>query len=226
MFVDNSLNTTPLVLTVGNNLQSITIPGGYQGYLNIDCPNPPIIVATCSGGQNVKLLLQNFECEPILWSTGGDPEGGTTPLPVSDAILESAYSSGALNVNIVSGGSTPPTIPAGQTEVIYGTSGNPNFHFGTSPVTVWSFAGFNTTTAWVFAHFINSNSSIGGTDWFIIGIPPGGSVTHNFGAYGLVGTNTGGMSVYLTGSGALADTTAIPTGGTVGASVSYSNATA
>jgi hypothetical protein len=224
-YIDNSLNAAPFTIVIGNNLQSITIPAGNQAYVNFDCPNPPQFTCSCSGGNAVKVLFQNFETQPYMWNAAGN----TTPLPVSDATLDSAFSSGALNVNVVSpnplpvsvvsGGSTAPTI---NNTKVYGTSGTPGQPIANSTgSTIWAATIFNTTTGWAFLHILNSYSGVGGTDFMCIGCPPGQSVTMDMGTYGVTSAS-GGLSAYITGGGASGDTTAITTGGAVGATFVWS----
>jgi hypothetical protein len=213
VYIDNSLNAEPLVLSIGNNLQSVSIPGGMQGYLNIDCPNPPIITATCTGGERAKVIFQNFEAQPILWSSGG--AGASGPLVVSDPILESAIANGAMNVNVVSGGgggSGAPAIPTITTGKVVGSSGNPSGLYANGDyITLWGVTGWNQSSAAVFVHVVPHYANPGGnTDQWCFMVPPGESIFHDFSVYGLpFNSANAGLSCYISSGGADGDVSAV-----------------
>jgi hypothetical protein len=216
VFVDNSLNESPLAIVVGNNVQTLSVPGGYQGYLNVDCPNPPKFILSCAGGQKAKIIFQNYEVNPILWDAAGG--GGGTQV-VSDPILESTVANGALNVNIVSGGggggSGAPAMPGIETVKVTGDAGTPSGSWfngagsGTG-ATVYSISGWNQSAAAVFLHLIPHSGNPGGnTDGWCAMIPAGGSIFHDFSVYGLPFGLNSGLSGYLSSGDGDGDTTAV-----------------
>jgi hypothetical protein len=219
VFVDNSLNDAPLVLKVGNNVQSLSIPGGFQAYLNIDCPNPPRFIALCTGGQLAKIIFQNFKTEPLMWSASGGLGNGDVE-NVSVPKLEALITDGGLNVNIVSGGGGDQ--PAGVNTTTYklaGDAGSPVAHIGNGGnYNVLGLAVFNESASAVFLHVTPSFAGTGADLWTLM-CPPASSVAETFASNGL--QFDGGLTVSLSGGFADGDETAVT--GACGAMIAYDN---
>lgn len=71
VYIDNSLNPSPLSLTVGLTQQTVTMPPYSQGYLPILCPNPAKLVASLPivAAGNVATIIQflNFPVPAAIW---------------------------------------------------------------------------------------------------------------------------------------------------------------
>lgn len=102
LYVDNSTNANPLIVTMGVTQQVVKIPAWSQAYLPILQPNPPVIQMQTASAVVLKVHVLNFFVPPAIWSAYGtkfqfDASGY---LQVSDPLLEALISNGALNVNM------------------------------------------------------------------------------------------------------------------------------
>ena len=71
VFIDNSANANPLVLTAQLTQQRIQVPAGQQGWYALAASRPPIFTVTCVGGSTNTLLV--FSSVPIptsQWQAG------------------------------------------------------------------------------------------------------------------------------------------------------------
>lgn len=60
VYLDNSDNTASLTVSMPGTNQKITITPNRQGYFNVSCPNPVVMVFTSQGGVVVQVQLFNF----------------------------------------------------------------------------------------------------------------------------------------------------------------------
>lgn len=71
VFIDNSQNPNPIVLTVEVTQQRIQVPSGQQGWYAIAAGRPPVFSVTCVGGSTSTLFV--FSSVPIptsQWQAG------------------------------------------------------------------------------------------------------------------------------------------------------------
>lgn len=116
VFVDNSLNSQPVTLTMANTNQKLQVPANSQGYLPMALSLQNSIIVQTTGGIVLPLQLFNFGIAPCVWSALSPISGGTGgTLPVSDAILESTVSGGAINTQVT--GNISPTGASGTITV-------------------------------------------------------------------------------------------------------------
>lgn len=100
LYIDNASNTNPLTVTAGVTNQRIIFPAGYQGYMPILQPNPPVLSFSCAAAVTVKVQVLNFFMPPIMWSTGGSPTFVAGAMVVTDVALDNCIAAGAVNVQI------------------------------------------------------------------------------------------------------------------------------
>jgi hypothetical protein len=112
VYVDNSLNAQPVTLTMANTSQKLTVPANSQAYLPMALSLQNSIVVATTGGIVLPLQLFNFGIAPFVWSALNPLSGGSGgTIPVSDAILESTVSNGAINTQVT--GNISPTGASG-----------------------------------------------------------------------------------------------------------------
>jgi hypothetical protein len=82
-FIDNSGNTSTLVITIDGTGQQITFPASSQGYLMLLCRRVPKFTFASAGSVKVTILLSNIAMQGMIWPQGGMGGGvslGYTPL--------------------------------------------------------------------------------------------------------------------------------------------------
>lgn len=99
MFVDNSANTVALTIAPAGLQQTITVPAGWIGYVDILAPNPVGITFTSAVTSNTTITVQllNFPVNTFLWPTNPLASSGA-PYYVSDATLDALLVNGYLPV--------------------------------------------------------------------------------------------------------------------------------
>jgi hypothetical protein len=173
-FVDNSANVSPCSIVVGNNLQTVIVPGGWQGWVPLACPNPPTFTLSCTGGAAVRILFCNFQQPTGLWPSTGNATSETGTTIVSDPILDNCVASGGVNVNVIS--TAAAAQARSQLYRILGASGattSASVYNGAN--IVYGVQGFNTGASAAYIHVFNSNA-INNNENFTVEIPAGGSV--------------------------------------------------
>jgi hypothetical protein len=96
VYIDNSLQTLPVILTVNGSNQKIQIAGGMQGTFPIFCPNPAKFNVQSNGGKLVNLQFLNVPVTCMQWSATANSltfDGNGNAL-VSDAALDGLIASG------------------------------------------------------------------------------------------------------------------------------------
>lgn len=70
VFIDNSQNANPLILTMSTTNQAIIAKAKTQGYYAIMVPDPPQIIAstTIVNGLIIPLFFYNVPIQPAVWS--------------------------------------------------------------------------------------------------------------------------------------------------------------
>jgi hypothetical protein len=93
MFVDNSGNTSNLVVTCLITGQSVTVAPLTQGYYPLLSVNPFNFVVSSAGAVNFNAVIYvyNVPIPPAVWSAIPNAAGALT-VPVSDTLLDSAVS--------------------------------------------------------------------------------------------------------------------------------------
>jgi len=155
LYVDNSANANPFIITCGVTTQRISIPAGACAYMPLLQPDQPVLQFNTASAVTVKIQLLNFFLPPCVWNgtTGG--AGGT--LPVADAILDATVVGGKVQVTqipftiqsltdasgtITTGGTVQACVPASasrarwiisnpstESEVLQFGFGSPPTHF-------------------------------------------------------------------------------------------------
>lgn len=94
LWIDNSANTQPLLISNTDSLQTLDIPAGYQGYAAVAVPNPAQLTFTSlvSVDTDVIVGLLNYPVSNALWPAG------STPVLVSDTVLDTLLANGYLPV--------------------------------------------------------------------------------------------------------------------------------
>jgi len=128
VYVDNSLNPSPLQIIAGTTNQVTTCPPFSQGFFELLLPTPPKLMVQTVGVLIVNIQLLNFYIPPEVWSIGSFSAGGLPQIdiPALDAII----ANGALTVSskpfpiqgltdassVIAAGGTPQiVIPASAT---------------------------------------------------------------------------------------------------------------
>lgn len=102
IYVDNSANVNPFVITCGITTQRIVIPPYCCAYMPLLQPDAPVLQFNSANAVAVKIQLLNFFLPPSVWSVAGGGQispGGL--LLVSDPILDSTVVNSKVNVNAV-----------------------------------------------------------------------------------------------------------------------------
>lgn len=101
VFADNSLNSSPLTLSVADTQQRITWPANSYGYMPVlQSTNLKFTVAS-QGAFVIELQFLNFAIAPGIYSANGQPAvNANGALSVSDALLEGALIGSVLQVGI------------------------------------------------------------------------------------------------------------------------------
>lgn len=131
IFIDNSLNNGPILVSNPSMNQGISLPAGYQGYFSIlaaaGSGNNFTITSTGTLIANVSYL--NVQMPFGLWSALIAPPSTGAPLAVSDAILDALVIAARFNVRSINAGTT--SVDRSSTITIANTSqqllaANPN----------------------------------------------------------------------------------------------------
>lgn len=167
VYIDNSLNGSPVSLNVNGSNQTITAPPQSQGIYPIFCPNPPKFTAQSAGGVNVGMQFLNVPVTCLTWSSVGTPftfTGGNA-LVVSDAALDSTIAGGQVAVKIQKQNAMTDrsgTITAGGTaQALAAANGARNGLFVQNPSA-------NTGSLWITEQGVNAVESEPSIE-----IPPG-----------------------------------------------------
>ncbi len=212
LWVDNSANADSLTINFPG-LQSVIIGGGRQGYVNVLCPNPPVMSFVSAGGVISKIVLLNYPVTNATWTVGNntgyetysnglvepDMVANYTATPQSGALLTATVTGGHAglgyaigDVGLVSTGDgfgqyTVLTIGAGGSVATVSVSGGNDYAAGAGQATtVLTGLGDGTlelTVATVVATGITASA-----DNLITGAP---------------GYYIGGMAVFLTSNATL-----------------------
>jgi|HubBroStandDraft_5_1064220.scaffolds.fasta_scaffold02065_4 hypothetical protein len=104
MWIDNSLNTAELSISFPNTQQTITIPPGAEGYVNVICMNPAQITFTSSGNvYGVEVHLLNYPVTNAVWFANGE-----TPVIIPGTVDVDITASITLQVQEVGNGTLFP----------------------------------------------------------------------------------------------------------------------
>lgn len=102
IYIDNSANSNPFIITCGITTQRIVIPANCCAYMPVLQPAAPVLQFNTASAVSVKIQLLNFFLPPFVWSATGGPTvnpGGT--LAVADAILDATVIGGKVQVQQV-----------------------------------------------------------------------------------------------------------------------------
>ena len=69
IYVDNSLNASPLQIEVGGTLQNIVVKKQTAGYYTLLTTGNPTLRLISAGGVVVKVVFINFYVPPTVWDT-------------------------------------------------------------------------------------------------------------------------------------------------------------
>lgn len=96
VYIDNSLNPSPLQIICGTTNQVTTCPPFSQGFFELLLPTPPKLMVQTIGVLVVNIQLLNFYIPPDVWTIGAFSNTGLPQIdiPALDAII----SNGALTV--------------------------------------------------------------------------------------------------------------------------------
>ena len=107
LWVDNSANASSLTINFPG-LQSVIIGGGRQGYVNVLCPNPPVMSFVSAGGVISKIVLLNYPVTNATWTVGNNTGYETYSGGLVEPDMVANYTvtpqSGALLTATVTGG--------------------------------------------------------------------------------------------------------------------------
>jgi len=91
MWVDNSQGVTVLEINFPNTGQTIQIPIGGQGYVNVLCPNPATMSFSSTGTQVCVVHLLNYPVTNAIWffenGGGGLAYTGAAPIVVTGTVI-------------------------------------------------------------------------------------------------------------------------------------------
>lgn len=68
-YIDNSLNASPVTVTVNGTGQTITCPANSQGFFTLLTVPPPQFAVVSAGSVVVQIIWLNFYIPPTVWST-------------------------------------------------------------------------------------------------------------------------------------------------------------
>ncbi len=102
LFVDNSTNDAPVSIAIIETAQKITLAAGYQGYFPVLVTSrATFIVSSTSTLQSSNIGYMNFHESYGIWPAYGTPASSSTPIPVSDVILDACVVNSRLNVRSI-----------------------------------------------------------------------------------------------------------------------------
>jgi len=100
IYIDNSANANPFIITCGVTTQRISIPAGACAYMPVLQPDAPVLQFNTASAIKVKIQLLNFFIPPCVWNaTNNGGSGGT--VAVADAILDGTVIGGKVQVQQV-----------------------------------------------------------------------------------------------------------------------------
>jgi len=100
IFVDNSLATVPLSITVANTQQTVKIPGGSQAYIPISCTSKLSVTFASTSGLVLYAEILNIPMNGMVWgATGSFTFDANGNLLVRDTVLDSAVSGGFMRTS-------------------------------------------------------------------------------------------------------------------------------
>lgn len=91
VFIDNSGNNQPVVVSVGGTTQQIALYAGWQGFFPILATGVPKFTIATAGTGIVNVQYQNFQIQASQWPANPANASSVT-IPVSDAILDATVS--------------------------------------------------------------------------------------------------------------------------------------
>lgn len=100
VFIDNSANTQPLVLTVSDTKQAISIPAYFQGVFPLIVGGRSSFAVTSTGNGVANIYYCNVEQAPFMWQAVAIPLNLSGTLATADAILDATVSSNRVNTTI------------------------------------------------------------------------------------------------------------------------------
>lgn len=103
LFIDNSSNTSTLTVECGTSKQVVSIPGGYQAYMPVICPNAPHFKFTTTGTPIIPVQILNVPLPPMVWPAS---QQQNQVIPGGATILDFSANPPSLYSNLVA------TIPA------------------------------------------------------------------------------------------------------------------
>jgi hypothetical protein len=88
IFVDNSLNTSTLTLSLNSNVD-IKVPARAQGYIRLLCDSPPKINGSSLGTQIIEIFPLSFPTDTFIWDSQGNlfTFNGSGELLVADTVM-------------------------------------------------------------------------------------------------------------------------------------------
>ena len=124
LMVDNSQSTAAITITSQAFNQNIVVPAGAQAILPVFVINPPVFIATSTGGKNIPLFFFNIPLPAQVWNQGTGPFSFSgNNLLVSDPALEALIANlgggNGLGVNVLT---TTPTPSVNIVEILQVTS--------------------------------------------------------------------------------------------------------
>jgi hypothetical protein len=162
LFVDNSANANPLVVTTDASNQKVIFPAYSQGYMPILQPNFPKITfnTTPATGLTFYAFALNFPVTPSIWSAtvaGGTYSGGKLQVTdvALDALINSYHNAGsALAVADLSAAQGSSVFSAISAAAVM------NLNVSTVPCVLDSLQGFANVTAEAFIKIYDSATTI------------------------------------------------------------------
>jgi hypothetical protein len=68
LYIDNADGGSAVLITIPGSGQRITAKSGFQGYVNVICPNPIKMIFDCAGGSPVTVFLINVAIPGAIWN--------------------------------------------------------------------------------------------------------------------------------------------------------------
>lgn len=102
VFIDNSVNTQPIVLTVAGTNQSISVPANYQGVFPLFVGGQALFTVTSTGNKQATIQYCNVEQSASLWQAIAVPFNPSGTITVTDPILDNTVSNNRQNVTTMS----------------------------------------------------------------------------------------------------------------------------
>lgn len=100
VYIDNSNNNQPLVLTVSGIGQQVVVPATYQGIFPVLVTGQPVFFVTSAGSGHANIYYCNVQQAAFMWQTAATSFNPITTLPVSDAILDATVSNNRVNTTV------------------------------------------------------------------------------------------------------------------------------